>query len=113
MTRHRAEDLAGRTLTVDVPSNPRVPWTHGWVAFEVLRLAPGGTLTFEEYEHRLFNPSKEIADLSSRVRGVPNAYQNLKHIRCDIYRRSVRVTPQLEESWFAVHRCSDGRRTTT
>ena len=113
MPRQRAEDLSGRTLRVVVSANPRVPLTHGWVAFEVLRLAPGRTLTFEEYEHRLFNPSAEIVEIAARVRGVPNAYQDLKHIRCDIYRRSVRVTPELEESWFNVHRCSDGRRTKT
>jgi len=31
-------------------ANPRRVNTHGWVAFEVLRLADGGRLVFEEYE---------------------------------------------------------------
>ena len=87
-------------------ANPRVPYTHGWLAFEVLRRSPGQTLRFEEYEHRLFNPSAEIAALAAKIPGVPNAYQHLKHIRCDIYRGAVRVTPELPPEWFAVRRCS-------
>jgi hypothetical protein len=110
MPRNARRDLSGRTLAVDVPANPRVPWTHGWVAFEVLRRAPGQTLTFEEYTRRLLNPSAEIVELAARVTGATNAFQDLKHIRCDIYRRAVRVTPPLNESWFDVHRCSEGRR---
>ena len=110
MSRHAPQDLSGRTLSVDVAANPRVPWTHGWVAFEVLRRAPGQTLTFEEYRSRLFNPSEEIVELVARVRGVANAFQDLKHIRCDIYRRTVRVTPQLDDESFNIHRCSEGQR---
>jgi hypothetical protein len=109
MTRHRAEDLAGRTLSVEPRhqyENPRRPWTHGWLAFEVLRRSPRGTLRFEEYERRLFDPSAEIAELARRIPGVPNAYQDVKHIRCDIARGTVRVTPDLPADWFRVRRCS-------
>ena len=64
--------------------NPRVPHTHGWLAFEVLRRAEGGTLLFEEYERRLFHPAREIREEASRILGVKDAYQHLKHIKHDI-----------------------------
>ena len=97
-----ADDLEGRILTTAdelLDHNPRVPGTHGWLAFEVLRLA-GGKLTFEEYAHRLFHPAAEIAELAKDIPGQPNAFQHLKHIRCDIYRRTVKVQPPLPPEWF-------------
>jgi hypothetical protein len=54
-----AADLEGRTLTIVkefLDHNPRRPRTHGWVAFEILRRAPGGSLRFEEYASPLFDP---------------------------------------------------------
>src|SRR5687767_2888143 len=102
-------DLAGRTLTLVSEFrhlNPRRPHTHGWVAFEILRRAPGGTLKFEEYEHRLFNPTDEIRALAATVSGQPDGFADLRHIRCDIYRRVVTVDPPLDESWYVTPRCS-------
>ena len=63
--------------------NPRVPQTHGWLAFEVLRRA-GGRLSYEEYVQRLRNPSPDIAALAKTIPGVPNAYQRLAHLRKDV-----------------------------
>jgi hypothetical protein len=106
-----ATDLEGRTLTVISEfrhSNPRRPRTHGWLAFEVLRGAPEASLRFEEYARRLFNPDPEIRALAKTIPGEANAYQNYKHIRCDIFRRSVRVDPPLPEEWYQVERCSSG-----
>ena len=71
--------------------NPRVPHTHGWLAFEVLRRAEGGTLLFEEYQRRLFHPAPEIREESSRIPGVKDAYQHLKHIKHDIAKGRVVV----------------------
>ena len=71
--------------------NPRVRHTHGWLAFEVLRRAEGGTLLFEEYRRRLFHPAREIREESSRIPGVKNAYQHLKHIKHDIAKGRVVV----------------------
>jgi hypothetical protein len=84
----RGSELQGKRLRI-LPrvmreGNPRVPYTHGWLAFEVLRRAEGGTLTFEEYYRRLFAPCSEIAKLAEAIPGVPNAYQDLRHIRHDI-----------------------------
>lgn len=110
------EDLAGRQLTVAAElqdQNPRRAFTHGWVAFEVLRRADGGSLTFEEYHRRLFAPERQIQDLADQVKGQRNAYQDLKHIRCDIFRGAVRVDPPLPRSWFDVQRCSPGTRPAT
>ena len=107
------DDLAGRRLRVAhefLHRNPRRPNTHGWVAFEVLRRAPGGTMKFEQYAEALFDPTPEIMELARSVRGVPNAFQDLKHIRCDIYRQAVLVEPQLDESWFRINRCSPGSK---
>ena len=104
-------DLEGRRLTLKREfhdANPRRPHTHGWVALEVLRRAPGCTLTFEEYRHRLFNPSDEILALSAGVEGRSAAFADLKHIRCDIYRRVVTVDPPLDEFWYQTNRCSAG-----
>jgi hypothetical protein len=106
-------DLAGRTLSVAGEfrdQNPRRPHTHGWVAFEILRRAEGGTLRFETYADRLFDPDPEILTLAARVRGQANAFQDLKHIRCDIYRGAVKVSPPLDEEWYATERCSPGSR---
>ena len=102
-TLRQADDLSGR--------NPRRPWTHGWVAFEVLRRA-GGELSFEAYEQLLFDPAEEILDLARRVPGQLNAFQDIKHIRCDIYRRAVLVNPRLPLSWYERSRCSLGRHRT-
>jgi hypothetical protein len=79
-------DLAGRTLRIadHVDGNPRQPYTHGWLAFEILRRADGGTLRFEEYRRRLFHPSPEISGIAIEIPGVRNAFQDLKHIRHDI-----------------------------
>ena len=107
-----AEDLEGRRLTIASEfqhQNPRRPRTHGWLAFEVLKRA-GGSLTFEEYRQRLFNPDPDIRALAKSIPGEPNAYQHFKHIRCDIYRRAVRVDPSLPESWYKVERCSSGTK---
>jgi uracil-DNA glycosylase len=107
----RGEDLADRRLTV-APEfrdrNPRRPHTHGWVAFEVLRRAPGGSLSFEDYSRRLFRPESEIRALAEKVPGQTNAFRDLKHIRCDIYRGAVRVEPPLPRAWFDIQRCSPG-----
>jgi hypothetical protein len=58
----------------------------------------------------LFEPDPEIQNLSRTIPGQPNAYQDFKHIRCDIFRRVVRVDPPLPETWYRVRRCSDGSR---
>ncbi len=71
--------------------NPRIPHTHGWLAFEVLRRAEGGTLLFEEYRQRLFQPATEIRSEAKRIRGVKDAYQDLKHIKHDIAKGRVVV----------------------
>ena len=63
--------------------------SHGWLAFEVLRRAEGGTLSYEEYRRRLFDPEPEIRDLARQIGGAPDAYQSLKHIRWDIRHGSV------------------------
>jgi hypothetical protein len=105
------QDLSGRQLTVAAEfknQNPRRPFTHGWLAFEILRRAPEGTLRFEEYSKRLFRPAKEIRELADRIPGQKDAYQDLKHIRCDIFRGAVKVEPPLPRSWFDVQRCSPG-----
>ena len=89
-----ATDLEGRQLTIAAKfrdQNPRRPHTHGWLAFEVLRRAPGGSLRFEEYASRLFNPDPEIQALAKAIPGQANAFQHYKHIRCDIFRRVVRA----------------------
>ena len=65
--------------------------THGWLAFEVLRRAEGGTLLFEEYERRLFHPAPEIREEASKILGVNGAYQHLKHIKHDIAKGRVVV----------------------
>ena len=104
-------DLRGRTLAVTkdwLEQNPRRPFTHGWLAFEVLRRAPGGTLSFEEYEQGLFFPDEQIEELAKQIPGVEDAYQDLKHIRCDVFRGTVVVSPPLERTWFATERCSGG-----
>ena len=82
----RLEHLVGRKLRItdDVRANPRVPNTHGWLVFEVLRRAPGGVMTFDEYRQRLFHPEPEIHRLAQQIPGVKNAYQDLKHLRHDI-----------------------------
>ena len=108
-----AADLEGRKLTVSAEfrdQNPRRPQTHGWLAFEVLRRAPGGSLRFEEYGRRLFNPDPEIQALAKTIPGQANAFQHFKHIRCDIFRRVVHVDPPLPDEWYRVQRCSDGAR---
>lgn len=110
-TRGRGQDLAGRALSVSPEwrdRNPRRPYTHGWLAFEVLRRAPGGRLSFEEYDRRLFDPEPEIMQLAAVVPGQPHAFQDLKHIRCEIYRRCVIVTPRLSLEWYQRSRCSAG-----
>lgn len=106
-----AGDLERRTLTVAAEfrdQNPRRPRTHGWLAFEVLRRAPGGSLRFEEYASHLFNPDQDIRALANTIPGQPNAFQQYKHIRCDIFRGTVRVDPPLPEEWYRVERCSSG-----
>lgn len=108
MTDTRGSDLAGRTLRVADPhrgANPRLPNTHGWLAFEVLRRAPRQELTAEEYERRLFSPSHDIETIARDVPGVRNAYQDLKHIRCDIARGHVTVSPPLPSEWYQLSRC--------
>ena len=106
-----AQDLEGRKLTIASEfrnQNPRRPHTHGWLAFEVLRRAPEGSLRFEEYARRLFSPDAEIASLAKAIPGQSNAYQHFKHIRCDVYRGAVRVDPPLPDEWYLVERCSKG-----
>jgi hypothetical protein len=110
----RGSDLEGRILSVAPKyrtENPRRPYSHGWVAFEVLRRAPDQRLKAEEYERRLFDPSPEVASLAQSVPGVRNAYQDLKHIRCDIAHGRVDVDPPLPKGWYTVSRCGRGRRT--
>jgi hypothetical protein len=111
ITRPSASDLEGRDLTI-VPefhaSNPRRPRTHGWLALEVLRRAPSGTLSFEAYAARLFDPDPEIVALAKQIPGEPNAYQHFKHIRCDIFRGVVEVSPPLPAEWYKIRRCSAG-----
>jgi hypothetical protein len=106
----RGEDLAGRTLQVTTEhqrANPRRARTHGWVAFEVLRQAPGQRLSAEEYAQRLFNPPPEIVALAATVPGVRNAYQDLKHIRCDIAKGRVAVDKPLDAEWYQMARCGE------
>lgn len=106
-----AEDLEGRTLSITSEfrnQNPRRPNTHGWLAFEVLRRAPGGSLRFRDYARQLFDPTPEIAALARQIRGQANAYQHYKHIRCDIYRGVVKVDPPLPDEWYLTERCSRG-----
>jgi hypothetical protein len=106
-----ANDLEGRSLTVAAEfrdTNPRRPGTHGWLAFEILRRAPGGSLPFEEYARRLFDPDSEIQALARAIPGQRNAYQHYKHIRCDIFRNAVKVNPPLADEWYRVQRCSSG-----
>lgn len=106
-----AADLEDRALIVAEEfrdQNPRRPNTHGGLAFEVLRRAPGGSLRFEEYARRLFNPHPEIQALAKAIPGQANGFQHFKHIRCDVYRRAVRVEPPLPDEWHYVHRCSSG-----
>lgn len=109
----KGKDLRGRILRVVQEFravNPRRPYTHGWLAFEVLRLAPQGELPFEEYERRLFAPSQEIRELARQIRGQVDAYQDLKHIRCDLFRRTVVADPPLDRAWYDTQRCSPGSR---
>jgi len=111
MTIPAAPDLEGRQLTIGPEfrdQNPRRPNTHGWLAFEVLRRAPRGTLRFREYATRLYQPGAEIARLAKAIPGQPNAYQHFKHIRCDIFRGVVHVNPPLPDEWYRVERCSKG-----
>lgn len=106
-------DLESRRLTLAPEfrdQNPRQPHTHGWLALEVLRRAPGGTMPFAEYARQLFDPEDDIRTLARTIPGQVNAYQHLKHIRCDIYRRWVTVSPQLPDEWYLTHRCSSGTR---
>lgn len=108
-----ASDLEGRKLTLAAEfrdGNPRQPHTHGWLALEVLRRAPGGSLSFEDYRRRLFEPGEEIRALARTIPGQKDAYQHLKHIRCDIYRGAVKVNPPLPDEWYLVRRCSPGTR---
>ncbi|MHB1298650.1 MAG: hypothetical protein ACYC0B_09005 [Gemmatimonadaceae bacterium] len=106
----RGLDLAGRILTVAAKyraSNPRREFSHGWVAFEVLRRAPGQQLKADEYERRLFDPSPDIIALAQQVAGQPGAYMDLKHIRCDIAKGRVDVEPPLSAEWCSMARCGD------
>ena len=86
-------------------ANPRQANSHGWLAFEVLRRAAGQELEAAEYERRLFDPSPDILMLANEIPGQRNAYQNLKHIRCDISRGTVVVFPPLPKSWYLLARC--------
>ena len=113
MTKSRGMDLDGHVLTVALKhraENPRRPNTHGWLAFEVLRRAAGQRLSAAEYARRLFSPDEDIRRLALKIPGVPNAYQDLKHIRCDIYRGNVEVEPSLPREWYAVIRCTASRK---
>ena len=65
-------------------------------------------MSFEAYAARLFDPDPEIDRLAKTIRGVANAYQDFKHIRCDIYRGVVSVDPSLPAEWYDVIRCSPG-----
>lgn len=106
-----AADLEGRQLTLATEfqtHNPRRPGTHGWLALEVLRRARGGSLRFEDYAGRLFNPDEEIRALARTISGEADAYQHFKHIRCDIFRAVVRVSPPMPDEWYTVRRCSPG-----
>jgi hypothetical protein len=106
-----ASDLEGRQLSVTEEfrnRNPRRPNTHGWLAFEVLRRAPSGSLGFHDYATRLFNPDPEISQLAKSIPGQASAYQHFKHIRCDIYRGAVNADPPLPDEWYSVQRCSQG-----
>jgi hypothetical protein len=106
-----AADLEGRRLTI-VPEfrnqNPRWPHTHGWLAFEILRRAQNGSLIFEEYASRLFDPEAEIQALAKTIPGQADAFQHYKHIRCDIFRHVVQVDPPLPNEWYRIARCSSG-----
>ena len=107
------DDLAGRRLTVRSEfrtSNPRRPFTHGWLAFEVLRRAPESSMMFEEYLEALFDPEPEIKELATQIPGERNAFQDLRHIRCDVYRRAVKTEPMMSDEWFETPRCSPGGR---
>jgi hypothetical protein len=65
-------------------------------------------LPFEEYEREHFEPAPAIRELARTVNGKPDGFADLKHIRCDIYRRVVLVDPPLDEQWYQTHRCSAG-----
>ena len=106
-----APDLEGRKLTIVSEfrsRNPRRPGTHGWLAFEVLRRAPKGSLSFMSYAAQLFDPDPEIRELAKSIPGEPNAFQHFKHIRCDISRGAVDVEPPLPAEWYKMERCSSG-----
>jgi hypothetical protein len=112
MERRRGQDLEGRTLSVAPDhraANPRQPNSHGWLAFEVLRRSPEQQLSAAEYERRLFDPSPDIAALARLIPGQRDAYQNLKHIRCDISRGTVHVSPPLPRAWYRLARCGKKR----
>lgn len=83
-----ASELAGRVLRIAPEvlraGNPRRPYTHGWLAFEVLLRSEEGALAVDEYCRRLFHPAPDIRSLARQIPGVPDAYQDLKHIRHDI-----------------------------
>jgi serine/threonine protein kinase len=83
-----ARELRGKVLRIAPEvlqsGNPRRPFTHGWLAFEILYRAGDGSLPFDEYRRRLFHPAPEIRTLAAQIPGVPNGYQDLKHIRHDI-----------------------------
>jgi hypothetical protein len=109
MSNNRGKDLAGRALRVAPKyrsANPRAPYTHGWLAFEILRRAPNQQLTLAEYASQLFHPTAEIHAHAEQIPGLPDGYQDLKCIRCDIYRGTVLVEPRLSNDWFGVSRCS-------
>ena len=77
--------------------NPRVPHTHGWLAFEVLRRAAGGTLLFEEYERRLFHSAPEIGVVARIVTGPHDGIVRLmrldpKHLQSRTIRLHVDAT---------------------
>ena len=108
MPNYRGKDLEGRVLIVAPQhraANPRVPFTHGWLAFEILRRASQQQLTAIEYERRLYNPEPAIAELAAKIPGVRDAYQDLKHIRCDIWRGAVIADPPLTPEWHRLSRC--------
>jgi serine/threonine protein kinase len=83
-----AAELEGRVLSIKPEvlrqGNPRRPFTHGWLAFEILLRDGDGRMPFDEYRKRLFDPGPEIRSLAKQIPGEPDAYQNLKHIRHDI-----------------------------